>query len=73
MRKREANEDDHATLDEAINVLWEGVKKRPGDPEGYPMLDETVNAIKEQRKHANFMRKPDDPKKYPMLPRPSTR
>ena len=69
--KREANKSDHDALDAAIIELldesWQGVKKRPGDPEGYPMLDETVKAIKEQRRHANFMKKPDDPEKYPML------
>ena len=51
--KREADQRDHDALDEAINKhldeAWQGVKKRPGDPEGYPMLEETVKAIKEHR------------------------
>ena len=75
--KREANKSDHDALDAAINEIldesWQGVKKRPGDPEGYPMLNETVAAIREQRtimeqkKHANFVKRPDDPKGYPEL------
>ena len=48
MRKREANEQDHATLYEVINELWNGVVgKEEAEAEAAPKFTQNLNDITE--------------------------